>query len=108
MHSRFPLVVFPSGTNVLQENFRQRLFSKNEYHYLNVPRVGTFTVNDDFECAFKCLRNNLCLSINLAAFKGVNGKLWCELLSSDKYRNAEDYKENDTSHHFFLMVGLSA
>lgn len=91
----------------MDENFRQRLFSKTEYHYLNVPRVGTFAVKDDLECTFKCVTNHFCISINLAAFKGGDGKVWCELLSSDKYRNAEDYNENRSSHHFSVLVRLA-
>ena len=87
------------------QEFRWRLFSVQEFHYLNVTRVGTFTAFDDFDCALKCLRNPLCISINLAASKAADGKLWCELLSSDKYRNVRDFKENKTSHHLFSMVG---
>ena len=30
----------------------------------------------------------------MAAFKAADGKLWCELLSSDKYRDSANYKEN--------------
>ena len=85
---------------------KQRQFSKEEFHYLNVTQVGTFTVYDLFDCTFECLRNILCLSINMAASKGADGKLWCELLSSDKYRNAENYKENKTSHHFSITVNI--
>ena len=60
--------------------------------------------NNDFDCTVKCLRNPICRSINLAASKNANGKLWCELLSSDRYKNALNYKENKTSHHLFLVV----
>lgn len=87
---------------------RQRLFSKDEFHYLNVHRVGTLTVHDDFECTLECLKNPLCLSVNTAASRRPDGKIWCELLSSDKYSNAKDYTENTSSHHFFNMVGFSA
>ena len=84
---------------------RRRLYSKDEFHYLNVPKVGALTAYDDFACSFECLNNPLCFSVNLAASKGADGKLWCELLSSDKYSNAKEYKENKSSHHFFIMVG---
>ena len=42
----------------------------------------------------------------MAAFEGADGKLWCELLSSDKYRNAENFKENISWHHFSIMVRM--
>jgi hypothetical protein len=104
-------VLFP-GTNVFQQDgtssgqtVKQHHFSKDEFHYLNVTQVGTFTVNDIFDCIFECLSNPSCFSVNLAASKEADGKLWCDLLSSDKYRNSRDYKENMTSHHLFVMVG---
>ena len=84
---------------------RQDVYIKEEYHYLSVPKVATFTVYDSLDCAFKCLRNPSCLSINLAASKGADGKLWCELLSSEKYSNPKEYKRNKSFHHFFQMVG---
>jgi len=85
---------------------RQAFFVTEEYHYLDVPRAGTYKVFDDFDCTCKCLRHPSCLSLNLAASKGADGKLWCELLSSVKYDNSDDYKTNDTSHHS-IMVGQS-
>ena len=76
----------------------------DEFHYLKVSTVGTSTADDDFDCVLKCIRNPLCFSVNLATLKGADGKLWCELLSSDKYRNLSEYKGNETSHHFTFMV----
>ena len=87
------------------QTVKQRQFSKDEFHYLNVTRVGTFTVYDIFDCTFECLSNPLCFSFNLAAFKGEDGKFWCDLQSSDRYRNFRVYNDNMTSHHFFTMVG---
>ena len=75
-----------------------------EFHYLRVSRVGTFTVYDEFDCAFKCLNNPSCFSVNVAASKGANDELWCELLSSDKYRNSKEYYGNKSSHHFTINV----
>ena len=86
------------------QTFKQGLFSVDEFHYLKVPSVETSTAYDDFECILKCMRNPMCFSVNLAAFKGVDGKFWCELLSSDKYRNRTEYKGNKSSHHFAFMV----
>ena len=85
---------------------KQRQFLKDEFHYLNVTRVGMFTSHDLLDCTWECVRNTLCLSINVAASKGADGNLWCELLSSDKYRDAENYKDNRSNHHFFITVGV--
>ena len=75
------------------------------FHYLNAARVGSSTAYDEFDCTLRCLRNPNCLSVNLASFKDANGKLWCELLSSNSHGNSPDYRENKTSHHLFLLVG---
>ena len=80
------------------------MFVKEEFYYLNVSRVGTFTVYDIFDCTFECLSNPSCLSVNMATSKGANGELWCELLSSDKYRNSTEYEGNKSSHHFSRKV----
>lgn len=77
---------------------------KKEFHYLNVSRIGLFMAYDVFDCSFTCLSNQLCFSVNLAASKGADGKLWCELLPSDKYRNFTQFKENKSAHHFFIEV----
>ena len=84
---------------------RQHVFIKEDFHYLNVPRIGIFTVYDSFDCTFECLSNPSCFSLNLAAYKSLDGKLWCELLSSDKYRNSTEYSGNKSSHHFAVKVG---
>ncbi|XP_027037863.1 uncharacterized protein LOC113666295 [Pocillopora damicornis] len=94
---------FPS-----EKTLKQRLFSKDELHHLNVTQVGKLTVSDLLDCIVECLKNALCLSINMTAFKGAEGKLWCELLSSDKYRDIKNYKENMSSHHFSLLSPCSS
>ena len=87
-------------------DLRQDVFEKEEVHFLNVPGIGRFTVYDTFDCTFECLSNPSCLSLNLAASKGADGILFCELLASNKDINPDEYKENKTSHHFSLKVGL--
>ena len=87
-------------------DFNQDVFIKDEFHVLNVSGIGTSTVYDIFDCTFECLSNPSCLSLNLAASERADGKRWCELLSSNKYINPGAYKENKSSHHFSLKVGL--
>ena len=88
-----------------KRTFLGRTFIKHEFHHLNVPLVGTVAVSDVFDCTLECLSNSFCFSVNLAAFKGAHGKLWCEFLSSDKFRNSTEYKGNKSSHHFAIEVG---
>lgn len=104
-------VVLTAASNILDHDDSPSqssdwlLFSADEFHYLNAARLASTTAYSDFDCTFKCLRNPFCQSINLASSKDTNGKLWCELLSSDRYRNSLDYKDNKISHHLFLLVG---
>ena len=88
------------------KTFKQSLLSIDEYFYLTAPKVGTFAAFDDFECIFSCLRNPSCWSINLAVAKKRDAKIWCELLSSHKHRFPEEFRQNSTSRHISIMVGL--
>ncbi len=88
----------------LLQTVRRHVFIKDEFYYLNVPKFGTVAVSDAFDCTFECLSNPMCFSVNLAASKRADGKFCCELLSSDKYRSPEEYKENSTSHHHYIKV----
>ncbi|XP_058940868.2 uncharacterized protein [Pocillopora verrucosa] len=88
--------------------FLTRTFIKHEFHHLNAPLIGTVAVSDVFDCTLECLSNPLCFSVNLAAFKVTHRKLWCELLSSDKFRNSTEYKGNKYSHHFAIESPCSS
>ena len=97
----------PAEFNTLyHRDLRQDIFVKDDHHYLNIPRVGTYAVYDTLDCTIECLSNPSCFSLNLAASKGADGKLWCELLSSEKYSNPGEYKRNESSHHFSITVSL--
>ena len=44
-----------------------------------------------------------CISVNLA----LEIRLRCELLSFDKYSNSREFKQNESSHHYHIVVRLS-
>ena len=94
-------------TSMYHHSLRQDVFIKEEYHYLNVSKVGTFTVYNSLDCSFECLGNPSCLSINLAAYKGADEKVLCELLGSEKNSNPKQFKSNNNSHHFSIKVTLT-
>ena len=103
----FKFFFCPAEFNTLyHRDLRQDIFVKDDHHYLNVPRVGTYAVYNTLDCTIECLSNPSCFSLNLAASKGVDEKLWCELLSSEKYSNPGEYKRNQSSHHFSIKVSL--
>ena len=87
-------------------HFRQATFLKDEFHYLSTPVIGRREVIGGFDCSFKCLSSPLCYSYNLAASRAADGKLWCELLSSDKHSHPRNYSGNQSSHHFVAKVIL--
>ena len=87
-----------------RQTFRSHYFIKDAFHHLNVPTVGKFTVDDFMDCIFECLTHSLCYALNLAASKGADGKLWCELLSADKYSNPKEYRLHNSLYHFSMEV----
>ena len=93
--------------SMYHHSLRQDVFIKEEYHYLNVSKVGTLTVYNSLDCSFECLGNPSCLSINLAAYKGADEKVLCELLGSEKNSNPKQFKSNNNSHHFSIKVTLT-
>ena len=104
-YTKSNILPHPKDTYSTLQSVRQQTFVKDKFHYLNVSQFGTFTVYDIFDYTFECLGSCSRLSVNMAAFKGANGELWWELLSSDKYRNSTEYEGNKSSHHFSIKVG---
>nr|XP_058950992.1 uncharacterized protein LOC131778586 [Pocillopora verrucosa] len=47
----------------------------------------------------RCLQHPSCISVNLA----LEIRLWCELLSSDKYSNPKEFRQNESSHHYHIV-----
>ena len=44
------------------------------------------------------------LSLNLAAFNDINGKVLSELLPSDLYNNSDDLVPSQSHHHYSIAV----
>ena len=86
-------------TGVAFANFKAHKFS-----YLNITSLGTDYVIDGEECGFACVNIPWCLSYNLAAFNHINGRIFRELLPSDKYNNSDKFISSQPFHHFSLLV----
>ena len=78
-------------------------FVVDMFHYLNVGKVGSALVTGLRECVFNCLNEVSCFSFNLAA-SSDGGKLWCELLATDKYNASDKFQVNESSHHYSIYV----
>ena len=65
---------------------------------------GTAFVLNQKECGVACVNISPCFSFNLAAFYDINGRMLCELLSSDKYNNSDKFISSQSFHHFSIVV----
>ena len=79
-------------------------FNAHEFSYLNITNIGSEIVQDTIDCGIACVAMPSCFSFNLLALPDANGKLLCELLPSDKYRNSEMFFPNQAFHHFSIPV----
>ncbi|XP_022807034.1 uncharacterized protein LOC111344099 [Stylophora pistillata] len=84
------------------QTVRQHAFLNHAFHYLNVTAIRTFAVYDLLDCTLECLSNLLCFSVNVAASKGADGEILCELLSSDKHKDKAMYAVHRNAHHFSI------
>ena len=79
-------------------------FKEHKFSFLNITALAKRVVKDSLSCAFSCLDNLACFSFNVAAFPDNARKLTCEILSSDKYNNSENFLPSKTLHHFSIVV----
>ena len=66
-------------------------FKAHKFSYLNISGIGSSYVPDGVECGLACVSIPLCLSLNLAAFHDIIGKLPCEVLPWDMYNNSDKF-----------------
>ena len=85
------------------QQVRNANFVIDYFHYLNVSQVGSALMSSSIDCGHACLKVS-CLSFNLAAFPDGDGKLWCELLATDKYNASDKLEANQLFHHFNIFV----
>ena len=81
-------------------------FLAHNGYYLNITTVGTELVQNPFECAFKCLEKDPCLSFNLADLDDNIDNLLCELLPSDHYTHSDKFITNRLWYHYSIVVSF--
>ena len=79
-------------------------FIKEKFSRLNITALVKRVTGNSLSCAFSCLNNLACFSFNFAAFPDEAGKFSCEILSSDKYNNSNDFLPSKNFHHFSIVV----
>ena len=91
-------------TKECKKKFEFVNFKEDKFSFLNITALVKCVVADSLSCAFSCLDNLACFSFNVAAFPDKAGKFTCEILSSDKYNNSEDFLPSKTFHHLSIVV----
>ena len=93
---------------ISRKRITQRLefvnFKEHKFSFLNITALAKFFAENRLSCAFSCLDNLACFSFNVAAFPDNARKLTCEILSSDKYNNSDNFLPSKTLHHFSIVV----
>ncbi|XP_067047231.1 neurocan core protein-like [Acropora muricata] len=89
------------------QRFEFVYFQEDKFSVLNIIALAKRVVKDSLSCAFSCLGNQKCFSFNIAAFPDKAGKFTCEILSSDKYNNSENFLPSRTLHHFSIVSPCS-
>ncbi|XP_044181107.1 uncharacterized protein LOC122962245 [Acropora millepora] len=82
-------------------------FQQDKFSFLNITALVKRVVEDSLSCTFNCLDNLACFSFNFAAFPDKAGKFVCEILSSDKYSNSENFLPSKALHHFSIVSPCS-
>ena len=74
-------------------------FKRDPFHYLWAEKLSSSMMRDQLDCGFLCVGEPNCYSFNMAAYPDSKGLYLCELLATDKYREAEKVHANATFHH---------
>ena len=97
-----------TAMRVIRKGIIQRFefvnFQEDKFFFLNITALVKRVVEDSLSCAFSCLDKLACFSFNFAAFPDKAGKFVCEILSSDKYSNSENFLPSKVLHHFSIVV----
>jgi len=89
-----------TGRGMTYANFKAHKFS-----FLNITNIGSDYVFNGSECGFACVNIHSCFSFNLAASSDImSGKILCELLPSDIYKNSKGFVPSQFHHHYSITV----
>lgn len=79
-------------------------FVKIQDKYLNATKIKTVFVKTYGRCSRECAGENKCVSFNFAKSPNPSGDYQCELLSTDKYNNPEQFQNSTDFNHYFIEV----
>ena len=79
-------------------------FAAHKFRYLNITPLVSTSVKEIRECGKLCIDHSSCFSANFAGFFHEEGKIFCELLPSDKYNNSNKFHDSAVFHHLSIKV----
>ena len=79
-------------------------FKCDPFYFLWEEKLTSSMVEDKLDCTFLCVGEPKCYSFNIAVYPDSKGLYLCELLATDKYREAEKVRANATFHHCSPLV----
>ena len=79
-------------------------FKCDPFYFLWEEKLTSSMVEDKLDCTFLCVGEPKCYSFNIAVYPDSKGLYLCELLATDKYREAEKVHANATFHHCSPLV----
>lgn len=83
-----------------------RNFVTNPFHKLMTSLIlTTLEVSSPRECAFQCLNNQRCYSMNFGETYTAHGKHTCKLLNADMFVQQDNFVVSREFHHYNIKVG---
>ena len=111
LSSKFVILILTISFQCEGENFIRQdstfsfaNFVKNPFSKLASPILASLKLSTLGECAFECLTNKECFSINFATVSG-DDKYECELLIADMFKQADKFAASRDFHHYNYKVG---
>ena len=96
-----------AGSGIRRQGVSYAYFAVHKFQYLQgSPLESSCEVDKPRDCALACVNNPPCSSFNLGLSLTAKGKLQCELLSEDKYRNAGKIFHSQQFHHYSIKVNI--
>ncbi|KAL9966882.1 hypothetical protein ACROYT_G025019 [Oculina patagonica] len=78
------------------------MFKDHLFHALDGKKIETLFVETGKHCLLKCVKNRQCFSTNIGVTSRHDGKVLCELLSSDKYNSSGSFQQSSSFHHYSI------
>lgn len=110
---RSPLLTYqsegliPVNRGIRRQGVSYAHFAVHKFQCVQGSPLGSSREVDKFsDCALACLNNPSCFSFNLGLLLTAKGKLSCELLTDDKYRNASRILPSQQFYHYSIKVNI--